>query len=298
MDETLLFCFVFLSQVLLISRFYAARIIKGRRYVLQNFPPSTHPKLYPQPAEYYERKLRNFARLNLAIVIAGLLIILVLLGALLGAWDGGLLSVSRIQLWNDAIVVPFFIAQCFAVVYLELSTLGHHKAMAKAPPPRVRTTELHRRRLTDFVSPALLVVTAVTNIAFVAFVLYYRRFEFPWFTAAGNIAGVGALLLLFSVVVGIALFGPRADPYQAQQDRRNSIKMVVHQALAVCIATPVLITAQLIIKSFDPDLLEPVITSVYCQGIALALLWPLYNYRVEKVDFDVYRRDARDSHQP
>jgi hypothetical protein len=37
MDETLLFCFVFLSQVLLISRFYAARIIKGRRYVLQNF---------------------------------------------------------------------------------------------------------------------------------------------------------------------------------------------------------------------------------------------------------------------
>jgi hypothetical protein len=30
----------------------------------------------------------------------------------------------------------------------------------------------------------------------------------------------------------------------------------------------------------------------------LALLWPLYNYRVEKVDFDVYRRDARDSHQP
>jgi len=185
--------------------------------------------------------------------------------------------------------------QVLASVSIDLWSLKHHKAMAKAPPPRVRTTELRRRRLVDFVSPAMLVVAALTNFAFVAFVLYYRRFEFPWFTAAGNIAGVAAMLLVFAAAVGIVLRGPRPDPYQAHQDRSNLIRLVLKQALAFCIVSPVLITAQLIIKLFDPDLLEPVIASLYCQGIALAALWPLYGYRVDKVDFDVYRKDAPES---
>ena len=297
MGETILFCFVFSSQILLISWFYARRVISRRRYVLQNFPPSTHPKLYPQPIQYYERKLRNFARLNLVIVVAGLLIIVgLILGKLGGEWGGTIVTPwSASGEWDAAIVIPFFLVQVCASVYLELSGLKHQKAMAKAPPPRVRTTVLHRRRLVDFVSPAMLVVAALTNIAFIAFVLYYRRFGFAWFTAAGNIGGVAGLLLLFSALIGIALRAPRSDPYQAHQDRRDSIKLVVQQALAACIATPVLITANLTIKLFDPDLLEPVIASLFCQGVALALLWPLYSYRVDKVDFDVYKRDARDS---
>jgi hypothetical protein len=169
------------------------------------------------------------------------------------------------------------------------------KAMAKAPPPRVRTTELHRRRLVDFVSPALLVVAALTYVAFVAFVLYYRRFEFPWFTAAGNIVGVTVMFVMFAALIGITLRGRKPDPYQAHQDRRNWIKLVVRQALAFCIVTPVLIMVNLIIKSFDPDYLEPVFATLFCQGSALALLWPLYSYRPDNVDFDVYRRDAQDS---
>jgi len=107
--------------------------------------------------------------------------------------------------------------------------------------------------------------------------------------------GVAAMLLVFAAVVGIALRASRPDPYQAHEDRRNVIKLVVEQALAFCIPIPVLTTAQLIIKLFNPDLLEPVIASLYCQGSAVALLWPLYSYRVDKIDFDVYRRDAEDS---
>jgi MFS family permease len=297
MGETILFCFVFASQVLLISGLYARRIMSRGRYVLQNFPPSTHPKLYPQPPEYYERRLRNFGRLNLAVVVAGLLIIVgLILGTLGGEWDGRIVTPwSSSGEWDAAIVNPFFIVQIIAVVSMDLLTLRHRKAMAKAPPPRVRTTELRPRRLFDFVSPAMLVVTALTNVAFIAFLLYYRRFEFAWFTAAGNIAGVALMLLLFSAAVGIALHGPRPDPYQAHQDRHNSIKLMVHLALAACIAMPVLITATLIIKRFDPDFLEPVIASLYCQGAALALLWPLYRYRVDNIDYDVYRRDVEDS---
>lgn len=297
MVQTILFCFVFSSQVLLISWFYARRVISRGKYVLQNFPPSTHPKLYPQPTEYYERRLRNFARLNIVIVTLGLSITLgLILGTLVGDWDGTIVTPwSTSGEWDAAIVTPFFLLQMVASVYLDLSSLKHHKAMAKAPPPRVRTTELRRRRLFDFVSPAMLVIAGLTNVAFIAFVLYYRRFEFSWFTAAGNIVGVMALLLLFSVLVAVTLRAPRPDPYQAHEDRRNWIQLVVKQALAICIGYPVLVSAQLIVKRIDPDLLEPVIASLFCQGVAVALLWPFYSYRVDKVDFDVYRWDARDS---
>jgi hypothetical protein len=297
MGETILFCFVFLSQVLLISWFYPRRVIGNSRYVLQNFPPSTHPKLYPYPPEDLERWLRNITRFNLVMVAAGLLIIGLILGALLGAWDGGIFASSRKNDWLEYIVIPFFLVQFVAgLAYMNSSRCKMLIAMAKAPPPRVRTTELHRRRLVDFVSPTLLGVAALTNIGFIAFVLYdYRRFELPGFKAAGVIVSVAFMFLVFSVSISITLRARKPDPYQAHQDRSNMIRQVVNQALALCIAYPVLLAVWLTIRIFNPDLLEPVIASLYCQGIALALLWPSYRYRVDKVDFDVYRQDARDS---
>jgi hypothetical protein len=287
-NETILFCIAFLSQILLISWFYVGRVVRERRYVLQNYPPSTHPRLYTQPVEYYERKLRGIERVNLAIAIAGITIIAAILGALFGAWEGGIFNPSRDQDWDANIVTPFFVVQMlFATLFLELSTFKHQKAMALAPPPRVRTTELHRPRLTDFVSPAMLVVMVLINVAFIAFVLDYRRHGFPWFTAAGNIVGVVCMLLVFSGTVAIALYAAKPDPYQAQQDRRAWRKRLVQAMLTFCIVYPVLIMATLVIKSFNRDLLEPFVTSLYCLGCALSTLWP--RFRADKVDFEVYR---------
>jgi MFS family permease len=291
--EIILFCFAFLSQILLVSWFYVRRVVRERRHVLQNYPPSTHPKLYTQPIEYYEHKLRNIERMNLAVVTAGLVIIAAILGALFGAWDGGVFDPSRDQDWGGRIVVPFFVLQMLtATLYLDLSTFKHQKAMALAPPPRVRTTELHRRQLTDFVSPAMLIVAALTNVAFIAFLLDYRRHQFPWFTAAGNIAGVAFMLLVFCCAVAIALYASRRDPYQAQKDRRAWGKRLVQGMLTICIVYPVLIAATLIIKSFNPNILGPFVISLYCQGCALAALWP--RFRDDKIDFDVYRQNEQD----
>jgi hypothetical protein len=296
MGETILFCIVFACQVLSISWLFPRRVINRGRYVLQNFPPSTHPRLYPYPPEHFQRWLRNIGRINLAIVGAGFSIIVGLVLATLGGWDGKLITPwSASGEWDAAIVNPFFLVQlATGFGYMNFSGRKLLQAMAKAPPPRVRTTELRRRRLVDFVSPTLLVVAALTNAAFIVFLLFYRRFGFTWFTAAGNIVVVAFMLLVFSASIGVALRAPKLDPYQAHQDRSNLIKLVVQQALGFCIAYPVLITVWLTIKIFDPDLLEPVIASLYCQGIAVAVLWPSFTYRVDQVDFDVYRRDAGD----
>jgi len=290
--EIILFCVAFLSQILLVSWFYARRVIRERRYVLQNFPPSTHPKLYTQPIDYYERKLRGFWRVNVVIMVAGLLVIGAILGALFGAWDGGVFNPSGDQQWDTLIVVPFFMVQTvIAVCYLDFSSFKHQKAMALAPPPRVRTTELQRRRLTDLVSPLALLALAITNLAFVVFVLYYRHFGYAWFTAAGNIAGVAFMLLVFCASVAFALYAPKPDPYLAQQDRHAWRKWLVQGMLGLCIAMPVLITVTLIIKSYDADSFEPFVTTLYCLGCAAVMLWP--RWRVDRIDYDVYRDDAR-----
>jgi hypothetical protein len=295
--EAVLFFIVFLSQVLLISWFYPRRVIGRMRHVLETHPPSTHPKLYSQPPEFYDCWLRNYARLNLAIVIAGVSIIVgLILGTLGGEWDGAIVTpFSTSGEWDAAIVTPFFLVQIVAIVYLEVSSRTHYQAMAKAAPPRVRTTELRRRRIVDFVSPAVLVTAVLMNVAYIAFVLYYRRFGFEWFTAAGNIAGVAMMFLFLSAVIGWALRAPRVDPYRAPQDRVALLGLAVKQMVAIVIAMPVLVVIQLIVKLYDPEFLEPVIASLHVQIAALVMLWPVYRYRVDKVDFDVYKPDARDS---
>jgi hypothetical protein len=294
--EAVLFFFVFLSQVLLISWFFPRRAVSRIRYVLENYPPSTHPKLYPKPVEHYERRLRNFVRLNRAIVGAGLLIIAgLVLGTLGTNWDGAIVTPwSRSGEWDAAIVTPFFLVQWIAIAYLEISGSMHYKAMGKAPPPRVRTTELRRRRLGEFVSPAMLAAAALIYIGFVVFILYYESFGFEWFWAGTNIVIVTALYLAMGVAVAITVYGRRLDHYQAHQDRLDLQRRIVRRALAFIVATPVLIVVQLTIKLYDPDFLEPVIASVWVQFLALLAL-SLYNYRVQNIDFDVYRQDPRES---
>jgi hypothetical protein len=68
--------------------------------------------------------------------------------------------------------------------------------------------------------------------------------------------------------------------------------------LAIVIAVPVLSAIQLTIKLYDPDFLEPVIASLHVQIAALVVLWPVYSYRLDKVDFDVYKPDADNSTPP
>jgi hypothetical protein len=297
-SEAILFFFVFLSQVVLISGVYPRRIVNHMRRVLEKYPPSTHPKLYPLPVEYYERRLRNFARLNLAVVVAGLLIIVgLIVGTFGGEWDGAIVTPwSTSGEWDAAIVTPFLLVQVAGIVYLALSGRKHDKAMAQAAPPRVRTTELRPRKLFDFISPAMLIASALINVAFIAFVLYYRRFEFPWFTAAGNIIAVTAMNLVLAACVGVALRARRFDFYQAHQDRLAFITLITGLAVMLSIAIPVATTVLLLVKLLaGPDFLEPVVASLHVQIFGLGLLWLSYRNRGDKVDFDVYKRDARDS---
>jgi hypothetical protein len=296
--EAILFFVVFASQILLISWLYPRRVVGRERHVLQNYPPSAYPKMYPQPVEYYERRLRNYERLNRAIVVVGFSILVALIVGTFGTeWDGAIVTPWSTSGEWDAALLPFFLLQVAPIPYFALSALKHQKAMAKAAP-RVRTTDLQRRRLVNVVPPAMLITVVLVNVAYIAFVLWYRRFEFSWFTATGNIALVAVMLIWMGGCVLVMLRSPRADHYQAQQDRLAAIRLMAKAVAAFCIAVPVVTAAQLIVKIYDPDFLEPVIVSLHAQVVMLALLWPASSSRTDKIDFDVYKRDAQDSPAP
>jgi hypothetical protein len=294
MSQTLLFCAVFASQLVLVTLFLARRSTLNLRYVLQHCPPATHPRLYPRPRATYERVLRNFTRFNIALGTAGLGIILAMLAATLrGEWNGELLLPwSASGEWDAAIIIPFFLLQVVPFVYLDVATQSHYNALAQLTPPRQRVTELRRRRLLDFISPAMLVTTAVVQGAFVAFLLDYRRHEFTWFTAGGNVLGVAFVDLGLLALLCWAMYGRRQDHYEADRDRLERTRRLVQPAWLVTIAMPVLVVVQLTLKVGAPALADFVVVSVFVQAVAVVSRWPLLKIRPERIDFDVYRQDA------
>lgn len=296
MGETLLFCFVFLSQIFLISVLFPIRGWARGKYVLENCPPSTHPKLYAKPVEWHVRVLRTYMGLNFAIALGGVAIIAALIIATLGGqWDGSIaVPWSSNGEWATAIVVPFFFLQLVPMLYVQFAAAAHNKAMAKAPQPAVRTAELRRRRLVDFVSPKMLVASVLTYVAFVAFILYFRRFELAWFKPWLILAIVTGVYVMFAVSIVLVVHGRSPDHHQPQQKRLDALRFMVKFLLLASIGIPALVATNLVVKAvLGPDVAEPMIASLMCQLAGLMVMWPGYIAKLNKVDFDVYRQDAQ-----
>ena len=81
MPDNILFYFVFLSQIILISFYFPRQMLKRMKYVLATYPPAKYPNLYPKPSEYYEKVQRYYKNSNLFILLVGLFFMAVLLGS-------------------------------------------------------------------------------------------------------------------------------------------------------------------------------------------------------------------------
>ena len=72
MTAQTLFFLAFASQIVLISIVFPRTIVSRMTYILENFPPSTHPRLYPRPVEHYEGKRSTYRTINYVIVAIGI----------------------------------------------------------------------------------------------------------------------------------------------------------------------------------------------------------------------------------
>ncbi len=116
---------------------------------------------------------------------------------------------------------------------------------------------------------------AVINLGFIAFLLDYRRHQFAWFTAMGNIAAVIAMSGVLIATLAWALRARRLDHIEDYGVWLARMRRIVKTMWIVGIAMPVLVTATLLQKLLLPDLYDFVAASVYMQATAVCLRWLL-----------------------
>ena len=284
MQDNILFYLVFLSQLILISYYFPSKILARMRHVINHYPPSEYPKLYPQDVSCYEKSHRRYQLFNHFVLLIGVLIIAA------DAWwsntyGGGV---------GDALPVVFGIIQFMPMMWLELSEFGQFKLMRKINANTKRKAELSRRRLFDHVSPVL--VFTVVSLFFAAIVLDFYWHDFSYELAGDTLIRAFTLSLsnvLFILIVRFNLNGKKHNPHQSYEDRSRQVEMVSRTLSYLSIVMSLFFIYTAAGDVYDLDAYEHVVMSVYFQIIALISIGNIiWGQPLESLNFDVYKADV------
>jgi hypothetical protein len=275
MPEHTLFYIALLCQILLISLLLPRRIASHVKQIFKTYPRETYPKLYPRPAEHYERSHRNFRAANWAIAVVGL--------ALLGY----LLVTPRSGEWDHAIALWYFLLQTVPVFLLDLSALREARLMREAS--RTRKADLQPRRFLDVVSPALLGWVGATYVAFALLIAYVDQFDFPWFGGYWNLLGVTIANLLFAGMIYKQVRGRKLNPHQSSADRMREVKTLARIMAFISIAATVFTALNIALAAAELRHLQPAMHSLYFQLLAVV---SFRAYLVRPSNFEVFKADS------
>jgi len=283
-----LFYIVFLGQILLMSWYFPRELLGRMQHVLEVYPPTTFPKLYPRPVEDYKIAQWKFRMVNRAILALGFVVLFSVMFVVDHSTfaDDGYIS--------EAFPLLYGLIQFLPLIALELSEFGHIKQMRKANATTVRKAELTRRGLFDVVSPALFAITLLFFASAILFDLYAHDFEIIWGHDTVERAIVLTVTNLMLAGVGaFTLYGRTRDPYQSSADRTRKVSASMRTLLYCSMALSVFFVTAAADDMFDINYLDAVVMSVYFQGIVLLSIGHiLRNVKVEDIDFDVYKDDV------
>jgi hypothetical protein len=284
MPDNILFYVVFISQILLISFYYPRKILSKISYVLKTYPKSEYPKLYPKQTTYYQRGMLMYRVINIIILLTGFILLFEI-----GRWD-----YSSDRNISEAFPLAYFFIQMMPFIIMEISGFAYFKLMRKADIRTKRQAGLQPRRLFDFVSP--ISVTAAIVLFFTCIAFFYSLHQFQFNVKNDTFVIVITLTLSNLIFAGIIfwnLYGKKLDPYQASKDRLKQVEVTVKSLVFMSIAASLFLMVFEALDEFQLDYLEPVLMSLYFQMIIfLGLGALLRKYRVEDMNFDVYKEDA------
>lgn len=282
---TIITYLVLVSQLYMLSYYYPNQFIKRISYVLDRYPASQYPKLYPSEAgeEKARKGLKNYKLITRSTLILGFILL---------AWatfDG---MVVRGEI-KDSMVVLFAMLQMMPFILIEMSELKHYKLMRAENDTPKRSADLTRRQYFDYASPFKFMVAALLFISYITFNLYRTGFDLS-FGSDGLITLVTITFvhLYFAAIVIWIMYGKKLDPHQAHKDRDRHMANVVNTTLysSMVISTFLLIYG--LLQHYSLDLYEALSLSIFFQ--LCAYLGPglmLRNNKVENINFDVYRAD-------
>ena len=283
-----LFLIAFLGQIFVTS-YFMPRLLLGRmRRVMDEYPPSRYPKLYPRPIEHYRLGQAVFRWVNWGLVLVGF-------GVLYAAFyvDGGTYAKDGYisELWPTA----YGMLQFLPLVALEIAGLGQFRMMREANTQTRRSAELRPRRLMESMSIPLLVLALLSLAAFAGGVLYVNDFRLAWGSDALErlVTVLGGNL--FMLMVGLwQTYGRKLDPHQSAEDRRRMVRMQWGSLLLVSSVLSLFLLVRTLGETFDQHFLDPMLMSLYFQLIVVASIgFLLSQTRLEDIDFEVYADDKQ-----
>lgn len=283
---SLLIGIVTLSQILVLSFIAPIRLRRFSTMQYDNHPETEYPRWYPVPRAELDRLVNRHVVVSMAAGLVGLiwLICAMVIGAAPMSLAAFTMCFLLLQLWSG-----------------ELAWLrGARKvlrALREMPPPARRSVELHRWRISDFVSPVVIVLGFASQLAAVAVGMYaYLQGRHAALPASGFI--VVALLAASLWILGRLVYRilrpvspARIDPSMADADLYRLRQRVV-QGQFVQAATVGLLNAFALaifggIIAIDP-LWFFLAFSLWAQARWLLSPGSLFRF-VRSQDFSVYR---------
>lgn len=280
-----LFYFVFVGQILLLSYYFPEKLLGRINHVLENYPPSEYPRLYPQPIENYRNSQWVFKVVSRSIFALGFL----LLGIVIYVVDHA--SFADDGFISEAWPAGYGMIQFLPLVMLELSEFGQLRRMRASNTATTRKAELSPRRLFDIVSPLLVVMTFVLYLGSIVLDLYVHDFTVSWGHDTVQRALVLTVSNVFIAILGSwNLYGRKLNPHQSSGDRARQAATALNSLLYLSMAMSVFFMTQAIDDVFALASVDATLMSLYFQVIAfLSIGYTLRNLRLEDHDFDVYR---------
>lgn len=249
----LLFYIVFVGQVLLISAVIPFGAGRRLRTILQTFPATAHPQLYPRQASTYRTGLAIFAWTNHLLLLAGLALM-----AILHARHGTETSIHRS--W------PAFYgaAQCMPMLVMDVFCLGLFRRLRELDPMSQdsATTAPHRR--SDFV-PTWLLALAVAMVATTVLAdLTLHGFDLDRETLSRNLTllATNAMLALLGWWKLRGL-GRSRHPSPAARDRAIAAQLTVFAVISIAFSAYLLLHAAN--AAFGLQHFEAILMSLYVQ---------------------------------
>lgn len=283
------FYIVFISQTLVLSYFYPRIFEQRMRYIINTYPPSTHPKLYPfgNPvvAQWrLENALKNYVYANRLMILIGISLITY----------GIFTQFSPIKINVIALVIAYSMLQFLPHAAMELFAFNQLKLMRVANNNIVRKTVLQQRKLSDFI--ALFYVHLAVALIFIntAFTAYVTDFNFAW--GSKFYIKASSQLIIHVFFAGMILWhlsGKKLNPHQDYKDRITQIGVGIKTAIYGSILGSLFFIAFSTVNHFDIDYLEPILTSIYMQLVAILAYGVILKMcHIKDINFDVYKEET------
>ncbi len=288
MSATLAIFFVtFLCQIILISIYYPTKIRRRILHVIDTYPPSEYPKLYPKPLDAYAQiksvhRMRFYRNLNYVIAALGLMI----LSAMLASGyrpdpKGG----------DEIFVLIYFFVQVCPFMYLVMGEWKQGKLLRASFVANKRKADLNPRRLFDFIPPIYLVTAILLYIAWLIFYVAPRGEFSSWQTEVYvTIILITGLNIAYGVLIARYLHGKKTNPYQSSKDRMTEVKFIVRSMVFTSIAASIFLMATQAVDQYALEIIDPPLMSLYLQLVSFFGIGSfLQDVKVESLDFDVYK---------